>query len=333
MKKNLLAVVVFASLVFNPQVWAQGYPATFDRNDQQAVAAPVNHVGDGHVDLEFCRVLMISEVEVPAKESGPLVDIPVREGAAIQHGQQVAQIDDRLAVLRLETARTELESANHKASNDVDIRAANNALALANREKRRNQQLYSRKSVPKAEYDRSVLQVKQAALQVEQAKRDFESAMKEAQVETYNVQAASQSIDHHKLLSPLNGVVMELHKQVGEWVNAGDNVMRVARMDRLYVQGLLDSSLYNPHEVEGKRVTVSIPVARNETLQFEGRIVFVSLEKYNAKSYVVRAEVENRQQNGRWLLMANEDEALMRIHFDDAITRMSERPSEMPYNR
>ena len=281
--------------------------------DQQTISSPVNHVGEGHVDLEFCRVMLISEVDVPAQESGPLMTIPVKEGQAIQQSQDLAQIDDSLGRLRLETARTKLDAASQKANNDLDVRAASNALQIAEKERKRNYQLYSKGSLPKAEYDRSALEAKQAALQLEQARRDMQAATKEAQVEAYNVKAASQSIERHRISAPITGVVMEMYKQPGEWVNAGDKVARVARMDRLFVQGLLDSSLFNPHEVEGKKVTISVPVARNEYLEFQGRIVFVSLEKYNAKSYVVKAEVENRQHNGRWLLLANEDEATMRI--------------------
>lgn len=284
------------------------------QQQEQMIAAPVNHVGEGHVDLEFCRVMLISEVDVPAQESGPLLAMPAKEGQAIQQNQDLAQIDDSLGRLRLETARTKLDAASQKANNDIDVRAANNALAIADRERKRNYQLYSKGSMPKAEYDRSALQAKQAALQLEQARRDMQASTKEAQVEAYNVKAASQSIERHRITSPIEGVVMEMYKQSGEWVNAGDKVVRVARMDRLYVQGLLDSSLFNPHEVEGMKVTISVPVARNEFLEFQGRIVFVSMEKYNAKSYVVKAEVDNRKQNGRWLLLANEDEATMRIY-------------------
>lgn len=301
------SLIVAALVVFSTAESLQA------QQEEQMISAPVNHVGEGHVDLEFCRVMLISEVDVPAQESGPLMTIPVKEGQAIQQSQDLAQIDDSLGRLRLETARTKLDAASQKANNDLDVRAASNALQIAEKERKRNYQLYSKGSLPKAEYDRSALEAKQAALQLEQARRDMQAATKEAQVEAYNVKAASQSIERHRISAPITGVVMEMYKQPGEWVNAGDKVARVARMDRLFVQGLLDSSLFNPHEVEGKKVTISVPVARNEYLEFQGRIVFVSLEKYNAKSYVVKAEVENRQHNGRWLLLANEDEATMRI--------------------
>lgn len=298
---------------------------------QRSQVAPVNHIGKGHVDLEFCRVKIIQEVEVPAQESGPLVALPVSEGQAVQQGEDLAQLDDRLARLRLETAQTKLEAMTEKASNNIDVRAATNALQIAERERKRNYQLFTKGSMPRAEYDRSALQAKQAALQLEQAERDMQAAGKDAQIETYNVKAASDSILRHQVKSPINGVVMELHKRPGEWVNAGDNVMRVAQMDRLYVQGLLDSSLFNPHEIEGQKVTISVPVARGESLEFRGRIIFVAMEKYNAKSYVVKAEVENRQHQGRWLLMANEDEALMRIHLgDEFASRVSSTPDTNP---
>ncbi len=305
-------ILFLAAILISPGIIEQPISAQ-TAQDQPEMLSPVNRVGEGHVDLEFCRVMFISEVDVPAQESGPLLEMPVQLGQAVEGGQSLARIDDSLAQLRLETARTKLAAASEKANNDVDIRAANNALELAETERKRNYQLLIKRTLPQAEYDRSALQAKQAALQVEQAQRDMQTAVKEAQIESHNVRAASDSIDRHIINSPLQGVVMERYKEPGEWVNAGDNVMRVARMDRLYVQGLLDSSLFNPHEVEGQKVTISVAVARGERLEFQGRIAYVSLEKQNARSYIVRAEVENRQHNGRWLLLANE-EATMRIH-------------------
>ncbi|MGI9515941.1 MAG: HlyD family secretion protein, partial [Pirellulaceae bacterium] len=286
--RRILCVLIFSLVLATPYAVAQqvNHESYESVNTHQPIVAPVNHIGEGHVDLEFCRVKLISQVEVPAQESGPLLAIPVKEGQSINQNDDVAQIDDSLARLQLETARTKLDAATEKATNDIDIRAANNALQIAERERKRNYQLYSKGSMPKAEYDRSALQAKQAALQLEQARRDMQASTKEAQVEAYNVKAASESIERHRIKSPIGGVVMELHKQPGEWVNAGDNIMRVARMDRLNVQGLLDSSLFNPHEVEGQKVTILVPVARGEFLEVQGRIVFVSLEKYNAKSYV-----------------------------------------------
>ena len=68
--------------------------------------------------------------------------------------------------------------------------------------------------------------------------------------------------------------------------------MRVARFDRLYVYGRMSSNQFDPHEVEGKPVTVTLSMARGKTEQFSGRVVFVSLEKKSSEFYSVYAEIE-----------------------------------------
>lgn len=307
-----VAIIAVTGWILGSTVDAQQQPV---ESIQSGTVVPVNHVGQDQVEIAPCFTMLISDVDVPAQESGPLVMMTVREGQSIQAGEELARIDDRLGQLRLETAETKFSAATQKANNDIDVRAAQNALEIADRERRTNYGLYNKGSLPKQEYDRSALQAKQAALQLEQAQRDRETSVKEAQVEQYNVRAATDSIQRHRIQSPITGNVMELYKETGEWVNAGDNVMRVAQMDQLYVQGLLDSSLYNPHEVQGRPVTVIAQMAHGEQIEFAGRIVFVSLEKNSSKYYSIRAEVDNRQQQGHWLLLANE-EVMMRIHFD-----------------
>ncbi len=308
-----LAVLAAAVSPLMPAV-AQS-PQTDRQGANERKVMPVNYVGDGHVDLSPCFTALIADVEIPAQESGPLISMSVREGQLVSVGQQLAKIDDAVALLRLETARTKLDSANEKANNDIDVRAAQNALNIAERERKTNQDLANKGALPRQEYERSALQAKQAALQLEQARRDMETATKDAQVESFNVRAATDSIKRHSIQSPIDGNVMELYKEAGEWVNAGDNVMRVARLDRLYVQGLLDSTKFDPHEVDGRTVSVALTMARGQQTEFHGRIVFVSYEKNSSKFYSVRAEVENRNVNGRWLLLAGE-EVTMRIHLD-----------------
>ena len=269
-----------------------------------------------YTDIFNCYSELISDVEIPAQESGPLVSLPFRKSQTVQVGQTLAKIDDAIAQLRLQTATTKLEAATHKASNDIDNRAAENALNIAERERKTNYGLYAKGALPKQDYERSMLQAQQAALQLEQAQRDMESNKKNAQVEGFNVSAAEDSIRRHEIKSPLDGNILELYKEAGEWVNAGDRVMRVGRLDRLYVYGLLKAELFDPHEIDGKPVTVTMKTARDQTASFQGKIVFVSYEKNSSLGYSVYAEVENRQVNGRWLLLSGV-ELSMRIHLKE----------------
>ena len=80
--------------------------------------------------------------------------------------------------------------------------------------------------------------------------------------------------------------------------------MRVVRMDRLRVEGFLNSEHYAPEQVLGATVRVMLDLAGdyNETLQ--GKIDYVSPLVEASGDYRVWAEVDNRPGRGgyHWLL-------------------------------
>jgi hypothetical protein len=95
----------------------------------------------------------------------------------------------------------------------------------------------------------------------------------------------------------------------------GDWILRLVRLDAMYVAGALDRSLYDPHEVVNCNVTIEVEMARGRKEKVEGRITYVSSEVRGDKKFLVRAEVPNRQEHGRWLL-ADGMKATMTIHLN-----------------
>jgi hypothetical protein len=59
---------------------------------------------------------------------------------------------------------------------------------------------------------------------------------------------------------------------------------------------------FDPHEVQDRDVVVEITMARGRKEQAAGRIVYVQSMVDYEQRYIVRAEVTNRQEYGRWLL-------------------------------
>jgi multidrug efflux pump subunit AcrA (membrane-fusion protein) len=94
---------------------------------------------------------------------------------------------------------------------------------------------------------------------------------------------------------------------VGEWVQAGEPVLHVVQVNRLRVQGNLKISDYAPKEVMDRPVTVKVVFARGRTETFNGKIVFVDPVVEAEGDYVVRALVNNREENGQWLLRPGMD--------------------------
>jgi len=88
---------------------------------------------------------------------------------------------------------------------------------------------------------------------------------------------------------PIKGIHSELHA-----IDVESGTM--------LVEGALEISAFDPHEVMGCDVTVEIEMARGRKEQFTGRLVYVSSMVRLDGRYIVRAEVANRQEYGRWLL-------------------------------
>jgi multidrug efflux pump subunit AcrA (membrane-fusion protein) len=80
------------------------------------------------------------------------------------------------------------------------------------------------------------------------------------------------------------------------------------------VEGPVDQTLFDPHELQGCDVTVEVQMARGRKETFPGRITKVSsLVSGSTKTYNVRAEVVNRQEHGSWMLR-NGLPATMTVH-------------------
>ena len=94
---------------------------------------------------------------------------------------------------------------------------------------------------------------------------------------------------------------MELKSHEGEWVKAGDVVMRLVRLDVLRVHGSLDANAASPGEVQGQPVEITVALARGHRETFSGKIVYVK-PLVEGGAYEVRAEVQNRKQDGAWVL-------------------------------
>jgi len=92
-----------------------------------------------------------------------------------------------------------------------------------------------------------------------------------------------------------------LHEK-GEWVAAGESVIQVVRVDRLRVEGFLSATEFGPEEIAGRPVLVEVQFAGGRSARFSGNVVFISPLVQAGNKYRVRAEVENRAENGHPLL-------------------------------
>jgi multidrug efflux pump subunit AcrA (membrane-fusion protein) len=251
-----------------------------------------------------CLLSLAEEAQVPAQEAGLLTKIPVREGQSVSVGDLLAQIDDAQPRVAAEVARSKLNVALKEATDDINVRYAKAAAAVAKMsyEKGVDANRKITGTVPEMEIQERWLKWREMTLSIEKAQKEMEVASLQVAVSQAELKAAEVNIDRRHITAPLNAVVVELSRHEGEWVQPGDPVMRLVRVDLLRVEGYVKASEYSQLDIkkgQPAQVVVSLPRERRET--FAGKIVYVK-PIVEGGNFLVRAEVENRRSEGIWVL-------------------------------
>jgi macrolide-specific efflux system membrane fusion protein len=244
------------------------------------------------------------EVQVPAQEAGVLVKIPVREGQQVAQGDLLAQIDDVVPRMQYNVADFKHKVAEKQASDDIEVRYAAAGAEVYGAKLQRSLKANAKtpNTVSESDIDEQRLERDKFILSIEKAKKDLAIAAIQADVAKAELQAAAANLERRRLVAPIPAVVVELSRHEGEWVQQGDPVMRLLRIDRLRVEGFLNAKDYRLAEIEGRPVEVTVTLARGQKETFPGKIVFVKPLVQAGGEFLVRAEVQNRKQNDAWVL-------------------------------
>ena len=254
--------------------------------------------------VQNCQVFLIDGVDVPALETGPLVSMRVQEGNFVKQDDWLAQIDDKQALLLKQSAEAERDAAQARASDDIDVRYALKSFDLADAELNQELEIKRRSpgSVSDSDIRRKQLLRTREQLGIDRAKLDRKVAQLTADLKNTAVQAAADSIMRRRIVAPFDGIVVDVFKQKAEWVNAGEPVLRVVRMDRLRVEGFVSGDETSPTDVAKRPVTVEIELADKRRERFDGQVVFVNPTVQAGNKYRVRVEVDNRFEQDEPLL-------------------------------
>lgn len=216
----------------------------------------------------------------------------------------LAQIDDIVPQMKHKVAFYKLEAAKAQAEDDANVQFARAGYAHASATVRRTTAANNKTPGTKSEevVAEEKLEEEKFRLSIQKELKEQVVARAQVQVSTAELQSAAADVERRRITSPLDAVVVRLSRRVGEWVNPGDTVIQLLRVDRLRVEGTLNAKDYLLSEIEGRPVEVVVTLARGRQETFPGKIVFVNPLVLTDGTFTVRAEVENRQQNGIWVL-------------------------------
>lgn len=229
----------------------------------------------------------------------------------------------------LEQAQLELSVAQQTAASDISIRKATSANQLAQEELDRA--ITSRQKFATSVSDLELARLRQdvvgSGMDIEQARHEQrlhslgsqsaavivqqqqiavtrlnlerERATSELGISSLTVERTRKSVDvakeqlsRRQLTSPLTGIVVEKLRHRGEWVEVGEPVLRIIRIDRLFVEGYVDAALVDQSS-RGRPVSVT-GNSRQGPITVEGTLIFVSPEIDSVNGQVeVKAEISN----------------------------------------
>jgi multidrug efflux pump subunit AcrA (membrane-fusion protein) len=258
-----------------------------------------------------CQLSLEEEVEVASQEEGILDDMKVKEGDAVAPKQLLAQIDERIARMQLKVAENELAVAKEQAEDTVNERYARSESEVAKADLAKAKWANDRvkDAIPFVEMMRLEAKCKQMELTIEKALRDRRIAVLQYYVSFAKKDAADEILKHRTILSPTEGEIIKIYKHKGEWVQKGDRLVHLVRRNPLRAHGEVKLADFAPNEVIGRPVTFTVTWSDKPTDKpadkplktFTGVVSFIQPKVLEGK-YLVRATIENSQENGQWLL-------------------------------
>lgn len=263
-----------------------------------AVPSRAASPGDGRIRIDSVVVTLIEQVEVSARDAGALASVDVREGQQVVVGQPLGRLDDAEAKLARNKAQFEYDIAKKQAASDVKLRYAKTALEVATTEERRGLESVGKfsKSVSQSELDQLRLAKQKAALEYEQAGEDQDIAVLTARLKENAVQTAMYDIERRQIVSPIAGVVVQVKRHKGEWVQLGETIVRILRMDHLRAEAFLSSREVGG-DLAGRPVMLVVDLPGAPKSEFPGKITFISPEVNPVNGqFRVWADIENRDQ-------------------------------------
>ncbi|KLU01442.1 multidrug efflux pump [Rhodopirellula islandica] len=246
--------------------------------------------GNQAIVIEAAQATLVTDLPLAAPVAGRVRSLSVVEGQQVSKGELLVQLDDRRAKAELEAAQAASQAAALQSTSDVDQRYAERTREVRMRELEQSLDANRRfqNSVTATEIDRLQLVIDQAGLSIEQAHKESEIAEANANEKQSLVRMAELRVAEHRLESPLSGSVAEVTVSPGEWVDAGQPLLRLISLDPIRVSGFVDGRQHGA-ELNGRAVefewTESINGQENITV-LRGEVTFVSLELHPVNSQV-----------------------------------------------
>jgi len=231
------------------------------------------------IPVQFVQVTLLDEADLAAPESGRCFELLVKEGQLVKQGDLLVRLEDTQEKIDVARATKELEIANLKSKNEIEIEIAQKADGAAKSKLKRSEISREKypKSIPEEEIEELRFLSQKTESEIAKAKFAMELAQLEAELADKKLLSAKDKLDRRQVRAPFNGMIVEVDANQGEWVETGRKLVRLVRLDRLRVAGFVHAK-HLPDELLGQNAKLTAVREGRDNLEFDVKIEFVSPE-------------------------------------------------------
>ena len=212
----------------------------------------------GAKDLD-CVIEASEEADVSSSVRGVMSAVDVKRGDWVKKGQVLARIESSVEQAAVDLARARAETTKM-------VQARQTRLNLANKRLRRVRDLKKNKAVASQDLDEAETEQALATIELEQAREQH-------LISKLELARSEKMLALRTILSPINGVVVEIFASAGELVE-DTPIMRIAQTDPLHVEAIVpvdhfgsikrgDVYLVSPEEPIGGRFEAEVSMVES----------------------------------------------------------------------
>lgn len=192
-----------------------------------SAAGPNREKSEGPTPLAGGEIFGFSEpvqaIDVAASETGILDQLRVQPGDRVQQGQELGRLDSHVLMAQLEIVAARIEA-------QARFKAATIRVQRAERTYEKLQSLYD-------EGHGGSRELELAASDLELARTDLTAVEEETAISRLERKRISAELQRRQITSPIDGIVSEIHRDVGEFVAAtAPDVLTIVNLEQLRIR-------------------------------------------------------------------------------------------------
>lgn len=243
---------------------------------------------------------------VAARIMGNITNVRVREGDRVRAGQTVIEIENRDAPVQIQKAQAGVRESNDARDEaERNIRAAESARdaaraneSLASSTFNRYQTLFNRQSVSPQEFDEVRTKLEVAKAESERSDRMLQAAKARQNQTLGRIDQAKADVSnariyaaYSRLASPINGIVVAKHVDVGSMATPGAPLLTIENDANYQLEVSVEESQLGKIHL-GNQASVTIEALGDQQLKCSV-VEIVPAADPNSRSYTVKLSLPN----------------------------------------